>query len=251
MTEQILRSPEAFCLPVGYKQQEAALTHDSAGGVYWTRERIEASTRWQHHVYAWARRLIERDRLTCVLDVGCGTALKLQALVRSTGLRAQGLDMPSGVEVARQLVRDTPTIAIDEIDLEAPDHSVLADKIKFDIVVCADVLEHLMDPAPCIELLKAAVRGNGRGCILVSTPERERLRGRACMGSPKPEHVREWARGEFLCYLHSRGLRVLESVVFPPQDEAVSAWTREDVLWQVGLRETSPRWCHAVLCAAE
>ncbi len=246
-----LPSPAALCLPTEYVQQDAAYTHDREGGVYWTQERIEMSGRWQHHVYRWALRLIRQAGLTSVIDVGCGTAYKLRALVRESGVRGVGVDMASAVDIARRHVRDTPSIRVDEIDLEAPDHALIP-PAGFDLCVCADVLEHLVDPAPCVEFLRAAALASPRGGrILISTPERARLRGRDCLHSPKAEHVREWARGELIGYLGSCGLQVVQSAVLPPKDEPLEAGLDEDTLWQVGLREHSPRWCHAVLCEAK
>jgi hypothetical protein len=75
-------------------------------------------------------------------------------------------------------------------------------------VICADVIEHLGDPDALIGYLTRRVSGGGR--ILISTPERNRLRGSNCRICPNPAHVREWSFAELASYLQSRGLQVHE-----------------------------------------
>ncbi|MEM1422449.1 MAG: hypothetical protein AAGH64_00445, partial [Planctomycetota bacterium] len=67
------------------------------------------------------------------------------------------------------------------------------------------LLEHLIDPDPAIEVL----RRHTAGVVVLSTPDRDVVRGPDAMGLEKPEHVREWNRGEFADYLTSRGLDIV------------------------------------------
>jgi hypothetical protein len=116
----------------------------------------------------------------------------------------------------------------------------------FDLIICADVLEHLMDPGPSIEMMK---RFSTAGTLLViSTPDRARLRGRNCMESPKPEHVREWTVREFTRYLRSRGLSVLDTRLFPADDAPANSGMKQELLWRLRLAAHSPRRCQTLLC---
>jgi hypothetical protein len=55
------------------------------------------------------------------------------------------------------------------------------------------------------------------GLLLISTPERNALRGRNCLHCPHPMHVREWTLAEFARYLASRGLEIIDHRLLPQQ----------------------------------
>jgi hypothetical protein len=74
------------------------------------------------------------------------------------------------------------------------------------LVICSDVIEHVVDPDVLLGYLRTCT-GSG-GLVILSTPERHRLRGRNCIRSPNPAHVREWSFGELRRYLEARGFRV-------------------------------------------
>jgi SAM-dependent methyltransferase len=239
------RLPEEFCLPRGYQQQSAALTRDGgavqAGGEYWNDDRVAASARYQWHVYAWAARLVRERGVRSVLDVGCGPGVKLDRLIAPVCGDIRGIDQQSAVAAARRLgSRGEYRV----VDLERAGPGPV-DR-SFGLVICADVVEHLLDPDPAMEMMAGFCGPDS--LVLLSTPDRARLRGRGCMASPKPEHVREWSTPEFLRFLSSRNFEVLEYRLLPGADEpAASGWARE-WLWRARLAETSARRCLAVLC---
>ncbi len=240
-----LRPPEEFCLPAGYRQQTLAHTHDSVRcegePEYWNSERIAASARYQYHVYRWAAELVRSQGLRSVLDVGCGPGTKLTRLIAPVCAEIEGVDQPSGVDAAR---RSRAAGRYTEVDLERP-CSVVAWR-TFDLIICADVLEHLIDPDPAIEMMERFA--TPRTLLVISTPDRARLRGRGCMESNKPEHVREWTAPEFARYLRSRGLSVLRSRMLPADDAPAGAGVGQDVLWRLRLARHSPRRCQTLLC---
>ena len=199
MSAMAVRGPEEFCLPRGYRQQAAPLTHDGARVVdergeataYWSEARVRASGRYQRHVYAWAAELVRSRGLKSVLDLGCGPCVKLMELIAPVCADVEGADQASAIGVARGRGAGMP---LREIDLERC-AGVEAWR-RFDLIVCADVVEHLLDPDPMLGLIG---RLSHEGTLVVmSTPDRARLRGRGCMASEKPEHVREWAEGELV-----------------------------------------------------
>jgi SAM-dependent methyltransferase len=208
---------------------------------YWNADRIAASAKYQYHVYRWAAELAQQRGLKSVLDVGCGPGTKLSRLIAPVTSDIEGIDQPSGVAAAR---RTGAAGRYTEVDLERPD-SVAAWR-TFDVIICADVLEHLIDPGPAIELMKRFSRPET--LMVISTPDRARLRGRDCMESPKPEHVREWTVPEFARYLRSRGLRVEQIKLFPADDAPENAGMKEEMLWRLRLARFSPRRCQTMLC---
>src|SRR5690348_3606914 len=81
MSTPTLPTPQSLHLPRGYRQQPANLTHDAnraeQSGSYWNDWRLDQSRRYQFHVYRWAAKLIKREGITSVLDVGCGPCTKI------------------------------------------------------------------------------------------------------------------------------------------------------------------------------
>ncbi len=233
--------PTEFCLPSGYRQQDAARTRDDFDGLteYWTPDRIEVSSRYQSQVYRWAARLITLRACRSVLDAGSGPGIKIRDLLAPAGADITAVDQPSALTVAARL---RIPAKLQPIDLERP----TAPQRRFDLALCADVIEHLIDPRPLLNYLRAAV--GPRGLILISTPDRSRLRGRQCRSCEKPEHVREWDRSEFLAFLRSAGLEIVRSRLFS-QDASRSAEHRDaERRFRAGTADRSPLCCHAVLC---
>ena len=229
-------------LPPGYRQQPAALTHDSAreDDSYWAPWRLADNGKWQHHVYAWAADLIRASGLRSVLDVGCGPCVKLSRHIAPLCADIVGLDQPSALRAAR----DTgAAFDLREADLE---HANVELGRPFDLILCADVIEHLGDPDPALELIRRCAHEDTR--IVISTPERARERGRDCMASPKPEHVREWTREEFALLLADRGF-IPTGHRLLPKDAAERAPLREaERDFRLHRRPTSPLCCQAWVC---
>jgi hypothetical protein len=74
-------------------------------------------------------------------------------------------------------------------------------------IVCADVIEHLVDPRPLLANLRRWLDLSPI-CVL-STPERDLARGPGDCGPPlNPAHVREWNLEELAAYLRESGLNV-------------------------------------------
>jgi 2-polyprenyl-3-methyl-5-hydroxy-6-metoxy-1,4-benzoquinol methylase len=118
-----------------------------------------------------------------------------------------GIDQPSAIDVCKKRYGNGEFFAD---NFETP---VLKLDKKFDLIICCDVIEHLMDPDILLNYIKRFSHNDS--LIVFSTPERDLLRGPDCMVSEKPEHVREWNHKEFLKYLKSRGF-VIEEALFVP-----------------------------------
>ncbi|MCB9845773.1 MAG: class I SAM-dependent methyltransferase [Phycisphaeraceae bacterium] len=235
--------PESLSLPPEYKQQRRNLTLDPnrQQEAYWSDWRVAESARYQRHVYLWGARLIRRKGLKRVLDVGCGVATKLEQLIVPTGASVVGLDQASAIRVCRDLGRSGE---FHEVDLERPEIDPVP---SFDLVICADVLEHLLDPRPAIALIREAM--GPTSLALLSTPDRNRRRGRNCLASEKPEHVREWSRQEFCRFVAKCGLRARSSRLMPQDDASTRSALKGEVRYRLGLAERSPLACHALLCS--
>jgi SAM-dependent methyltransferase len=196
-----------YFIKPGYRPNLVQATLDpSPSPSYWNATRIAEAMSWQHDVYAMAMRRIAAGA-SSLLDVGCGPPRKLAAMLPRTPVRVHLVDQPNTAPLARELL---PAATFTAADLERI-HLDLGE--RFALVLCADVLEHLLDPDPCLGFMQRHLAADGT--LIVSTPERDVLRGRDCDHSPHPQHVREWNRAEFRAYLESRGLRVHEQRLLP------------------------------------
>lgn len=195
--------PDRYFIKDGYVPQTAAHTVEAAPGAYWQPWRVREASRHQFDVYRAARKMADDAGTRSVADVGCGTGWKLNHFFK--GFDAVAFDQPTLAEVVCQ---HAPTARFRPIDLACPGTS----DESFDLVICADVSEHLLDPDPCMEFLRSMT---GRFCFL-STPERDIVRGPDCMGSVKDVHVREWNAPEFASYVSSRGFEILRHELLPP-----------------------------------
>jgi 2-polyprenyl-3-methyl-5-hydroxy-6-metoxy-1,4-benzoquinol methylase len=146
--------------------------------------------------------LAERSGAKQVHEVGCGEGF-LSTMLAQNGLAVRGSDIsPSAVALARQRVAALGlpvTFRVADLhDLTRPDDGA-------ELVVCCEVLEHLVDPARALALLARLAQPH----LIVSVP-REPLwrmlnlaRGRywAALGNT-PGHLQHWSAHRFLGLLH-------------------------------------------------
>lgn len=197
--------PSNYFIKPGYRPNEVVLTQDSVSGkAYWNATRLNRSLCFQYSVYMLARELIARGGIERVIDVGCGVATKLAVLHRAfPQVEFVGIDQPGTIAICREFHAFGRWIAD---DLERPDESPAS--LTGDLVICADVIEHVSNPDVLLSYLKRRIsRG---GMALISTPERDLLRGRSCDFSPNKYHVREWNRNELRAYLQAAGFSIIQ-----------------------------------------
>lgn len=194
-----------YFIKPGYRPNEVVLTQDEVSGeFYWNETRLQRSVSYQYPVYRLAECLIERGGIARVIDVGCGVATKLARLqALHPGVDYVGIDQPATIEFCRKRYAFGRWIAD---DLENPDPALA--NLAGDLVICSDVIEHLRDPDVLLGYLRRRTAAGGR--VLLSTPERDLLRGRDCNHSPNRYHVREWNREELQAYVRASGFVIQE-----------------------------------------
>jgi hypothetical protein len=156
---------------------------------------------YQPEVYEAADYLSRTTGRSKIIDFGCGCARKLQSV---TGAHHIGVDFGPNIEACKARFPEWGEWI--EADFSSPqcrEMEGLADEQS--IVICSDVIEHLVDPTYLSALLKACF---DRGAIvLTSTPDRVRLWGSEHKGPPpNPAHIREWALDEYVGFLGEQGL---------------------------------------------
>ena len=95
-----------------------------------------------------------------VLDIGCGSGVLLAQLAGHAGHRA-GVELSPGAAAEAARVADEVVNAAVGSELPFPAES-------FDVVVCADILEHLVEPAAALASLSRFCRPGG--AVVISVP---------------------------------------------------------------------------------
>jgi 2-polyprenyl-3-methyl-5-hydroxy-6-metoxy-1,4-benzoquinol methylase len=107
-----------------------------------------------------------------VLEIGCGSGAT-GALVkqRFPGVQYFGLELvASAAAIARRRLDGVVVADIETVDLQ----QYGLQKESFDLVICADVLEHLYDPWKVLHVLRAYLKADG--LCLASIPNTQNIR---------------------------------------------------------------------------
>jgi SAM-dependent methyltransferase len=155
----------------------------------------------QPDVYIDASRIGEALGATRMIDIGCGNGFKLNEL--HPRYEIIGIDFGENLDTCRA---DYPHGEWRHHDLETEDPLPVSDEeLAGAIVICSDVVEHLVRPELLLRKLKYALQY--ADAVLISTPERELTWGPDHFGPPpNPHHVREWSAEEFAAFLESEDL---------------------------------------------
>ena len=152
-----------------------------------------------------------------VADVGCGLGVGSNILSQEADY-VLGLDKnEENVRFAEQLfTRERNNIYhSSQLDFIQSDvYTETREMMKFDIVTCIEVFEHLKDPIPLINFIKKLLKPNGK--LFISTPNRnaEKIQN----DTPKNEHhVREVTSEKFVAFLkqHFPNVQLLDCDLKP------------------------------------
>ncbi len=98
-----------------------------------------------------------------LLDVGCGTGATAYVL-KSSGVAEQVY----GVELFEDAAREARTVLDDVICADISSTDLAFEEKSFDVILCLDVLEHLVDPWSVLTKLKQYLRDDG--VLITSIP---------------------------------------------------------------------------------
>lgn len=160
------------------------------------------ATIYQPLVYKSAFEIVKKTGAKYLIDIGCGDGTKV-AKVRdySPDCKVIMIDHEFIIKNVTKNYDFAEYITAD-FDVEIP--FINEDKLKDSVIICSDVIEHLLKPEILIEFL---VRCKGWvKAIVISTPDRLEERGAFDYGPPaNPYHVREWTLDEFTRMLMDYG----------------------------------------------
>lgn len=172
----LLGRKKRYGIAAGYRHREEPVYFDD----------LENADEWQREVYVAARDLMRANGLRTVCDIGCGSGYKLVHILGE--FETLGIDLPDTIDRVRVKYPDRQWLAGSFDQVRIPEH---------DLVICADVLEHVADPRALMQLIVSiAARW-----VIVSTPDRALVYSRkeaARFGPPgNLAHLREWTMPEF------------------------------------------------------
>jgi len=99
-----------------------------------------------------------------VLEVGCGLGKTLSIISESSSVRLKGIDIsPTAIEKAEKYYQ--------AIYFECMNFENSIEKLKYDLVICSQTLEHVDNPELMINKLKESVKINGTLFITVPWPK--------------------------------------------------------------------------------
>jgi hypothetical protein len=143
----------------------------------------------QREVYEFAHEIAVFHGCRNILDVGCGSGVKLVYWFSHPEFCAIGTETGPGVDWLRRTYPERWWVKSDSLEGAVP---------PSDLVICADMVEHLPDP----DLLLGYIARTGAKWIVLSTPDRDSLDNHS--GPPRnPCHAREWSAPEFAAYIGS------------------------------------------------
>jgi glycosyltransferase involved in cell wall biosynthesis/SAM-dependent methyltransferase len=161
---------------------------------------LSDSSSWQADVYRLAATLAREKGIQRLVDIGCGRGEKLKPLAAE--FKIAGIDYEANIDAfAINIPGSDHYFSNLETAIEPPA------LFKDSVVICADVIEHLIDPSALLETLRnAAYTAN---YVLVSTPDRMRVHKKDHNGPPVNQyHAREWTLDELVGWFEQEGLPV-------------------------------------------
>jgi SAM-dependent methyltransferase len=193
-----------YFIKSGYVPNKYLQTMDEVSqSVYWDEKKIHSAHFHQFYVYVYLVSLVRKYDLSSLIDVGCGVATKLQYVHSMLPqLSITGIDQRSPIKFCKKRYR-FGTWLVDDFEHPRAD----LQELTADLVVCSDVIEHVLDPDKLLHYLKGKMKKDG--FLLISTPERDLLRGKDCDYSPNRNHIREWNSQELTSYLESHGFSII------------------------------------------
>jgi SAM-dependent methyltransferase len=195
-------------------------------------EDVVQDAEWQPNVYRAAAELARKLGCGRIVDIGCGYARKLLGL--HPEFEIVGIDFGENIDHCRGYGFGTWL----EWDIERePMPQLEADG---SVIICADVIEHLVDPLKLLHHLKVLLEQ--ASVAILSTPERDLARGVDHMGPPDNEcHVREWNRAELQTLLEYVGLAPLRIELTETSDQSKEKLTMMATIPGAGFRIDSRR----------
>ena len=145
---------------------------------------------FQNEVYHQAKEIFKNNKMSSVLDIGCGSAFRLLKYFQD--FNTCGIDLTKTVNFLKDKYPSRTWL----------DHNIQNPlEYQSDMVIASDIIEHLYDP----DILLSFINGIEFKIAVISTPERDITRGINHQGPPNNiHHIREWNSNELYNYISSQ-----------------------------------------------
>lgn len=177
-------SPQRYCIKEGYISRTSNIQFDDTGN----------HDEYQDEVYLAAHTIAETHHYRSIGDIGCGSGFKLMKYFQS--YETVGFEIQPTLSFLEGKYPDR--------QWKASDFNQPLSERQFDLIVCADVIEHLIDPNQLLEWIQEC----NFELLVISTPDRDRLlevqgnNPQSQTGPPvNAAHIREWSFDEFAFYI--------------------------------------------------
>lgn len=161
---------------------------------------INNKDEWQNEVYLYASNLLKKYNFNSIIDYGCGSGFKL--IKYFNNYNYLGLDLEDTIK----LINKNNFISIENLNFNNFYN-------KYDITICADVIEHVKDP----DIILNNIKKINSKFIVFSTPDRGILyneKDSLYYGPPKNiSHIREWTFKEFQNYILNNNFDIIDHFI--------------------------------------
>lgn len=188
-----------YFIKKGYKRNDKRGKETMFDGM---QDSVKDSMVSQYRVYENAAKIIKKNNLKSVLDIGCGVGAKLKLLIYPLTEDITGIDEKATIKWCKQYYFWGKWY-VD--NLENPKLKL---NRKYDLIICSDVIEHLLHPERLLEMIKKC--SHSKTIIILSTPDRDAIYGCKHMGAPRNlYHYQEWNRKELRQYMEHEGFTII------------------------------------------
>jgi 2-polyprenyl-3-methyl-5-hydroxy-6-metoxy-1,4-benzoquinol methylase len=169
-----------------------------------------------------------------VLEIGCGPGSITKVLAKQGGCQVTGLELDP------QAIKDVAPhcVQVMQADLNSSGWPSLLDGVeRFDVVVAADVLEHLYDPWKTLQRMVPLINSNGY--LVISLPHVGHAAVMSCLingdfeyrdwGLLDRTHIRFFGLNNIKALFAQANLKIIEVkyVIKPPEEtEFVTGWSK-------------------------
>jgi 2-polyprenyl-3-methyl-5-hydroxy-6-metoxy-1,4-benzoquinol methylase len=172
-----LFTQKQYCIKRGYRHRCQSIYFDDRA----------LTDEYQDEVYHLARFYSDQYRYKNIADIGCGSGYKLMKYFSE--FNTIGIEVSPTYDFLAKEYPGRNWININDLNNRP---------VAADIIICADVIEHIKDPQEFLQLIKRIKFE----LLFLSTPERDLIRGAVDYGPPhNAAHLREWNASEFREYI--------------------------------------------------
>lgn len=163
---------------------------------------------WQPEVYEWAKNLANQLGCKRIIDLGSGNGEKLSKM--HPEFEIIGVDFGANLDYCRKHYPSGKWLEANFDEGDAVTVDLSKEVIAESVVICSDVIEHLVNPLPLLRGLRSLLED--APIAVLSTPERLLAHGFQASGPPRnPCHTREWRLGELTRLLEACDFQIVHA----------------------------------------